>query len=85
MATNGIRTRLIALQKDLGLSSREMAQRLGITESRWCHIRNDVPPAPLSLRVIRAAVTAFPDLARPLVAEMTGRAEPSPEREAVAS
>ena len=66
-----VRSRLIAKQDDDGLSGREMALRLGMTETYWSHIRNK--RRPLSLKVIRRALAVYPDLAYPFLAETMGQ------------
>lgn len=37
--TTAARTYLMDRQRDEGITSREMARRLGMSESRWCHVR----------------------------------------------
>lgn len=67
---------LEAKQAELKLSSFAMAQRLGISESNWGHIRRSRRRLPS--RVLGLALTAFPELAE-VIAE---HAEPG-DREQV--
>lgn len=52
---------LIAKQDSLGLTSREMARRLGLTEGYWCHIRKG--RRQLRRDALQRAIKLFPELA----------------------
>lgn len=61
-----MRERLMQMQRDLGWSDRQMAERLGVTRARWAQIRGGEA---LSGDVKIAAAKAWPELAPLLTAE----------------
>lgn len=62
-----MRERLLQIQRDNNWSDRQMAERLGITRSRWAQIRK--MGEALSGEVKIAAAKAWPELAPLLTAE----------------
>lgn len=53
-------TRLVDVQRSLGLSGSEMARRLEVNPSTWTRlVEGDIQP---TLRIIQATVAAFPEL-----------------------
>ena len=56
--------RLIERQAEAGMTSRQMAARLEITEQNWCHIRKGRRGRHgLPLRVMKRAFAVYPELA----------------------
>lgn len=53
-------TRLVDVQRSLGLSGSEMARRLEVNPSTWTRlVEGDIQP---TLRIVQATVAAFPEL-----------------------
>lgn len=53
-------TRLVDVQRNLGLSGSEMARRLDVNPSTWTRlVDGDIQP---TLRIVQATVAAFPEL-----------------------
>lgn len=60
-------------QRELGLTARCMADRLGVSETHWSKIRRTRRRLPI--KVLERALLAFPDIAT-VVAAHAGSSEP---------
>jgi hypothetical protein len=60
--------RLMAAQRQSGLTQRGFAASIGLSESYWCHIRRR---RRISLAALSTVVRARPDLALPVMNEMS--------------
>jgi hypothetical protein len=59
--------RLVAAERASGLSHRDFAKSIGLSESYWCHIRRR---RRISLTALSTIVRSRPDLALPVMHEL---------------